>query len=257
MPYRRILENNRRWVTEQTAHDPEFFRRLVGEHRPKFLWIGCSDARVPANEITQTGHGEMFVHRNVANLVVPTDVNLLAVLQYAVDVLQVEDVIVCGHERCGGVGAALGSSTAPPMVEQWLAQVRAVARLHADELTALPERERWMRLVELNAVEQVHNLARTSVVQAAWARGATLRLHGWVYDLSGGVLRDLGATLDGSAPKAALTGPPVRRTGATEAALADVPLVAAGNGLGNGPGNGPGGGTRREARRDGAGTAGA
>jgi carbonic anhydrase len=211
MPYRKVLENNRRWVGERTQEDPTFFKRLVAEHRPHFLWIGCSDARVPANEITQTAHGEMFVHRNIANLVVPTDANLLAVLQYAVEVLKVEDVIVCGHEQCGGVKASLGPA-APPAVEQWLSNIRMIARLYDEELSAIEdEGRRTMRLVELNVTEQVFNLARTSVVQEAWARGATLRLHGWVYTLSEGRLYDLGVSLDGSTAADVAAGA-VRRT---------------------------------------------
>jgi len=199
MNFRHILENNRRWVEERTAADPEYFARLAAEHRPQFLFIGCSDARVPANVITQTEAGEMFVHRNIANQVVPTDTNLLAVLQYAVEVLGVHDVIVCGHEGCGGVRAAMGAA-APPLVENWIAGIRAVARFHDAELSAIEDEDRrFARLVELNVVEQVHNLSRTPIVQGAWAAGATLRLHGLVYRLEHGLLRDLGVTLDGPA----------------------------------------------------------
>jgi carbonic anhydrase len=193
-----ILERNRRWVAERVAEDPEFFARRVKEHRPRYLWIGCSDARVPADVITQTEPGEIFVHRNIANQVVPTDANLLAVLQYAVDVLRVEDVIVCGHEECGGVKASIVGN-APIVVDNWLQQLRTVARLHEGELSSLPEEARVARLVELNVAEQVYNLSRTSVVQAAWARGQGLRLHGWVYRLGQGLLRDIGVSMDGSA----------------------------------------------------------
>jgi carbonic anhydrase len=193
-----MLANNRRWVRERTAEDPDFFRRQASEHRPHTLWIGCSDARVPADLISQTEPGELFVHRNIANQVVPTDTNLLAVLQYAVDVLGVQDVIVCGHEECGGVKAAL-EDAAPPTVSQWLAQLRTVARLHDDELSAIADpMRRYVRLVELNVAEQVYNLSRTMVVEQAWARGKTLRLHGWVYGLREGLLRDVGVTLDGT-----------------------------------------------------------
>lgn len=194
-----ILDNNRRWVSERLAEDPEFFRRRAAKHEPHYLWIGCSDARVPADVISGTEPGEMFVHRNIANQVMPSDANLLAVLQYAVEVLKVQDVIVCGHEECGGVKAALGGA-APPAVDQWLMHVRNVARLHDDELQATPDgTARVVRLVELNVREQVYNLSRTSVVQEAWARGQTLRLHGLVYGLSEGILRDTGVSMDGGA----------------------------------------------------------
>jgi carbonic anhydrase len=197
-PHLTLLDNNRRWVHERLAQDPEFFRRRAAKHEPKYLWIGCSDARVPADVITQTEPGEMFVHRNIANQVVPSDANLLAVLQYAVEVLKVEDVIVCGHEECGGVKAAL-QGVAPPVVDQWLMHVRNVARLHDEELSEVPEgNARVVRLAELNVREQVYNLSRTPVVQEAWARGQTLRLHGVVYGLAEGILRDLGVSLDGS-----------------------------------------------------------
>lgn len=199
MEFSQILDRNRTWVADRTAEDPHFFARLAAEHKPQFLFIGCSDARVPANVITQTAAGEMFVHRNIANLVVPTDTNLLAVLQYAVEVLRVKDVIVCGHEGCGGVRAALGPA-APPLVENWVANIRAVARLHDEELSEIEDADRrFVRLVELNVREQVYNLSRTPVVQAAWAAGAVLRLHGVVYRLEQGLLRDLGVTLDGEA----------------------------------------------------------
>jgi len=192
MSHHEILERNRRWVEQTNARDPEYFQRLAAEHRPRFLYIGCSDARVPVNTITQTGPGEIFVHRNVANLVVPSDTNLLAVLQYAVDVLEVESVIVCGHEGCGGVRAAMRHDGAPPLVDNWLASIRTVARLHDDELSALADPEEcYARLVELNVMEQVYNLSRNPVVQAAWARGSKLSLHGWVYGIGEGLLRDL------------------------------------------------------------------
>ncbi|HEY0036865.1 MAG TPA: carbonic anhydrase [Longimicrobium sp.] len=193
-----LIENNRRWVEECTSGDPEYFRRIASEHKPRYLYIGCSDARVPVNLLTQTGPGDLFVHRNIANLVVPTDANLLAVLHYAIDALGVTDVIVCGHEECGGVRAALQSG-APLQVEHWLAGVRNTARLYDDELAALPdEAARMRRLVELNVIEQVFNLSRIPQVQAAWERGAELRLHGLVYGLHEGLLRNLGVTMDGS-----------------------------------------------------------
>ncbi len=202
MTHHTLLENNRRWVESQTARDPHYFRRLAGEHKPSFLYIGCSDARVPVDLITQARPGEMFVHRNVANLVVPTDTNLMAVLHYAVAELKVRDVIVCGHEECGGIRAAMSDGPAPLLVEHWLANVRAVVRQHAGALAALSsDRARHLRMVELNVAEQVLTLSRTPQVQAAWAAGAELRLHGWVYGLGEGRLRDLRITVDG--PEAA------------------------------------------------------
>ena len=193
-----LLDRNRLWVGERTAADPAFFTRQAARHAPRYLWIGCSDARVPANVITQTDAGEMFVHRNIANLVVPTDHNLLAVLQYAVEVLKVEDVIVCGHEGCGGVKASMGEVAALPIVDAWLERIRTVARLHAAELDAIADEDaRYRRLVALNVAEQVSSLSRLPVVRAAWARGQVLRLHGIVYDIADGVLRDLGVSVDG------------------------------------------------------------
>lgn len=198
MSIEQLLENNRKWVQTCTCHDPDFFERIAGSHKPKYLYIGCSDARVPVNVLTQTGPGELFVHRNVANLVVPTDANLQAVLQYAIEVLQVEDIIVCGHEGCGGVKAALQTG-APPQVEHWLANVRNTVRLYRGELDELTDEEaRMCRLVELNVIEQIYNLSRTPQVQTAWQKGVALRLHGLVYGLQTGLLRDLGATLDAS-----------------------------------------------------------
>lgn len=197
MDWRQLIENNRAWVAERLREDPQYFKRLGAKHEPHFLWIGCSDARVPANVVTGSDSGEMFVHRNIANQVHPTDANLAAVVQYAVEVLRVQDIIVVGHEDCGGVRAALGP-LAPPAVEHWISQVRTLARLHAEELDAIPElRDRIARLVKINVTEQVHNLARLPVVQAAWARGMELRVHGWEYDVSDGLLRDLQVTLDG------------------------------------------------------------
>ncbi len=192
-----LLENNRRWVGARTAADPEFFARRAGEHKPRFLWIGCSDARVPADLITGTEPGQIFVHRNIANQVVPTDANILAALQYAVEVLKVTDIIVCGHEECGGVKATLQGG-APTAVAQWLSNLSTVARLHGDDLEAAGSPDARLRLlVELNVAEQVYNLSRIATVQEAWQRGQPLRLHGWVYGLAHGLLRDVGITLDG------------------------------------------------------------
>ena len=193
-----LLDRNREWVAERVGADRDYFTRQAAKHEPHFLWIGCSDARVPANVVTRTDAGEMFVHRNIANTVVPTDNNLLAVLQYAIEVLKVEDVIVCGHEGCGGVRAAMGQVDNLPLVDAWLDRVRTVARLHADELAAIADEDkRYRRLVSLNVQEQVATLAKIPLVRDAWARGATLRLHGVVYDIADGVLRDLGVTRTG------------------------------------------------------------
>jgi carbonic anhydrase len=202
MPCNEILARNRDWVERMTAENADYFRDLAREHKPEFLFIGCSDARVPANVITQTEAGEMFVHRNIANQVAPSDANMLAVVQYAVEVLGVRDAIVCGHYGCGGVKAALGDA-APPFVENWLGNLRLIRRLYDAELAALPSDEaRHRRLVELNVAEQVRALSRTTVVQQAWAAGRTLRLHGWVYDLSEGLLRPQ-LTLDAKEPAGA------------------------------------------------------
>jgi carbonic anhydrase len=196
--YSQILEKNRAWVDRRNREDPTYFENLAVEHKPRFLFIGCSDARVPADLITQTSAGEMFVHRNVANMIVPTDNNLLAVLQYAVDALHVSDIIVCGHYGCGGVKAAMAEGGAPPLVENWLSNIRTVARMHEDELSdILDEHARYQRLVELNVVEQVYNLTRTQVVKSAWAAGKTLRVHGCVYELTKGLLYDLSVTAAG------------------------------------------------------------
>ena len=212
MDWRELIENNRAWVADQLHKDPTYFSRLAAKHEPHFLWLGCSDARVPANVVTGSDSGEMFVHRNIANQVHATDANLAAVVQYAVEALQVHDIIVVGHEDCGGVRAALGPQ-APPAVEHWISQVRALARLHADELEQIPEMDkRIARLVKLNVIEQVHNLARLPVVQAAWARGRELRVHGWVYNVHDGLLRDLQVSMDGRpAAEASAASRPSRR----------------------------------------------
>lgn len=201
--YQKVFENNRRWVAETIARDPDHFRKLADKQEPHFLFIGCSDSRVPANVITGTPAGEMFVHRNIANQVVPTDVNVLAVLEYAVEVLGIEHVVVCGHVGCGGVRAAMEQGAAPPLVEHWLGNVRSVIRLHQEELDAIADPERrYERLVELNVVEQVYNLSRTPVIQNAWRRRQRPQLHGWVYDIRDGVLRDLALRQDQPVPDA-------------------------------------------------------
>lgn len=204
--YQRIFRLNRAWVAETTRADPEFFTRRATAQHPTFLFIGCSDSRVPAELLTGAGPGEMFVHRNVANLALHADLNLLSVLHYAVDVLQVKAVIVCGHYGCGGVRAAM--NTEPNgFVDHWLGGVRDVMRLHEAELGTLdpgPNGPRERRLVELNAAEQAVRLRRAPVVQAAWARGQALAIHAMVYDLADGVLHDLGASAAGEGEDGAL-----------------------------------------------------
>ncbi|HEY6212016.1 MAG TPA: carbonate dehydratase, partial [Vicinamibacterales bacterium] len=191
-----LLANNRRWSEGRRRQDPQFFERLCAIQKPGYLWIGCADSRVPANEIVGLAPGELFVHRNVSNVVSPDDVNCTAVMQYAIDVLGVTHVIVCGHYGCGGVEAALASSVLHGPVDRWVQHVRDVRSAHAIELEQLPNHEsRWRRLCELNVIEQVHAAARTSVVRDAWTRGATVAIHGWIYDLHDGLLRDLHVTV--------------------------------------------------------------
>lgn len=190
----RLLDGNRAWVREHLQRDPDYFRHRASQHKPSCLFIGCSDARVPADLITQTDVGEIFVHRNIANQVVATDNNLQAVLQYAVEVLRVSSVVVCGHDDCGGVKAALGNG-APAQVDQWITHVRNVARLHHDELEAIAEaKARTRRLVELNVAEQVYNLSRLPAIQEAADRGLSLEICGWVYGVDDGLLRELDAS---------------------------------------------------------------
>lgn len=177
-----------------TQHDPNYFLDLAKGQTPEYLWIGCSDSRVPANEITGTKPGEMFVHRNIANMVIHNDLNLLSVLAYAVDVLKVKHVIVCGHYGCGGVEAAMGNKQFG-LIDNWLRNIKEVYRTHTEELDAIEDRkERLRRFVELNVVEQVLDLGKTTIVQNAWQRDQPLHIHGWVYDIADGVVKDLGVT---------------------------------------------------------------
>ena len=186
-----ILENNKVWVASRNAEDPEFFHRLANGQKPKYLFIGCSDSRVPASGITGTGPGEMFVHRNIANLVVHSDMNLLSVLQYAVEVLGVQDILVVGHYGCGGVAAA-ASNKQYGLIDNWLVNIRDVIRLHEKEyLREKDEASRLRRLVELNVIEQVRNLTKTNIIQNAMRGDTPPRLHGLVYDIADGVLKDL------------------------------------------------------------------
>jgi len=188
--YKRLLLENKSWAQEKTFLDHQYFERLVKDQKPAFLWIGCSDSRVPANEITGTDPGEMFVHRNIANLVVHTDLNLLSVVQYAVEVLKVKHVIVCGHYGCGGVKAAM-SKRRYGLIDQWLVNIRDVFFDHREEMNALPSEKQLDRLVELNIEAQVANLTQIDIIQQAWKNDNLPMLHGWVYDLHDGILKEL------------------------------------------------------------------
>lgn len=189
LSYEKLLLENKAWAAEKVTDDPEFFKRLADLQTPEFLWIGCSDSRVPANEITGTQPGEIFVHRNVANLVVNTDVNLLSVLDYAVNHLKVKHVIVCGHYGCGGVKAASTRNDFKAVLNMWLRNIKDVIRLHRNELDSIEnENARVDRLVELNVQEQVFNLAKTSIIQRAWKEERRPDLHGWVYGLKDGLI---------------------------------------------------------------------
>ncbi|HUO44880.1 MAG TPA: carbonic anhydrase [Burkholderiales bacterium] len=193
-----LFANNRAWAAARERSDPGFFQRLCAIQRPDYLWIGCADSRVPANEIVGLDPGELFVHRNVANIVPPGDVNALSVIQYAIDVLKVEHIIVTGHYGCGGVLAAFADDGAPPL-GNWVDHVRRVRDAHAAELAALPDHDaRWRRLCELNVAAQVRAVSATPLVQAAWARGQPLAVHGWVYDLRDGLLRNMNVSVDGA-----------------------------------------------------------
>ncbi len=190
-PYEKLLLHNKAWAAEQIDRDPEYFSRLAEIQTPEFLWIGCSDSRVPANEITNTAPGEIFVHRNIANLVVGNDINLLSVLQYAVQVLKVKHIIVCGHYGCGGVKASMGESDLGT-VNQWLENIRVTHRKYRIELDAMEDmRARADRLSELNVMAQVENLAKTTIVTRAWEEEVRPTLHGWIYRLSDGILRQI------------------------------------------------------------------
>ena len=186
-----LLENNRRWAEAVRAQDPDFFKRLSRQQAPKHLWIGCSDSRVPANQIVGLLPGEVFVHRNVANVVVHTDLNCLSVIQFAIDVLKVRHIMVVGHYGCGGVQAALEHQRVG-LADLWLRHVQDVHTRHAPRVDSLPADRRHDRLCELNALEQVVNVCQTVVVQDAWKRGQRLTVHGWVYGLKDGLIRDLG-----------------------------------------------------------------
>ena len=192
---KRLLDQNKAWAESITDSDPEFFPTLAKQQLPTFLWIGCSDSRVPATQLVGMVPGEMFVHRNVANLVVHTDFNCLSVMQYAVDVLKVDHIIVCGHHGCGGVKAAMENAQLG-LIDNWLRHVQDVIHAHEALLSTLEDDKRLDRLCELNVIEQVLNVGRTTIVQGAWQRGQELVVHGWIYGLEDGLLRDLGVSID-------------------------------------------------------------
>lgn len=197
--YQKLLNANKLWAENKTGADPDFFNRLSKLQNPEFLWIGCSDSRVPADQITGTQPGEIFVHRNIANLVVNTDVNLLSVLDYAVNHLQVKHVIVCGHYGCGGIKAAMSNEDFKLALNMWLRNIKDVYRFHREELDTIhDEHERTDRLVELNVKEQVMNLAKTSIIQRAWKQESRPELHGWVYGLENGLIKPVFDMLAGT-----------------------------------------------------------
>jgi len=189
--YKQLLENNKNWVAKQLAIDPVYFDKLANSQNPEYLWIGCSDSRVPANQITGTLPGDIFVHRNIANMVVHSDMNMLSVLSYAVEVLKVKHIIVCGHYGCGGVLAAMENKQFG-LIDNWLRHIKDVYRYHHKELDAIEDKtQRARRFVEVNVIEQVHDLCKTSIVQNAWKNNQPLHVHGWVYDIHDGIIKDL------------------------------------------------------------------
>lgn len=195
MSYSKIFEENRLWVERKTQANPDYFTNLAKGQKPEYLWIGCADSRVPANEVTGTEPGDIFVHRNIANMVVHTDMNMLSVLDYAVNVLEIKHVIVCGHYGCGGINAALGNQQVG-LIDNWLRNIKDVYRMHKEEVDSITDPlKKSNRMVELNVQEQVYNLTKTSIIQNAWAKGKFLQVHGIVYDIANGILQDLGLTV--------------------------------------------------------------
>lgn len=189
--YKQLLDNNKTWVAQKLELDPKYFQKLAEGQQPPILWIGCSDSRVPANEIIGAQPGEVFVHRNIANMVIHSDMNMLSVLDYAVNVLKVKHVIVCGHYGCGGVKTAMGNQQVG-LIDNWIRHIKDVYRLHEKELGSISdEKQRFDRFVELNIEEQVLDLAKTSIVQGAWSKGQDLAIHGWVYGIGDGLIKDL------------------------------------------------------------------
>jgi carbonic anhydrase len=189
-----IFERNLKWATAVKDKDPEFFSNLVSQQHPEYLWIGCSDSRVPANQIMNLLPGEVFVHRNIANVVVHTDLNCLSVIHYAIEVLEVKHVIVCGHYGCGGIRAAMEDRD-HGLIENWLRHIKDVGRFNAEKLKGLNENERFDALCELNVIEQVNNVCNTSIVRKIWREGGDLSIHGWIYNIENGLLRDM-CTID-------------------------------------------------------------
>lgn len=197
--YHQLLENNKDWVTEMTNQDEDYFEKLAKGQQPPVLWIGCADSRVPANEITKTHPGELFVHRNIANMVVHTDMNMLSVLDYAVNHLKVKHIIVCGHYGCGGVQAAMQNKSLG-LINKWVRNIKEVYKDNKTELKKIDDdKERFDRLVELNVKAQVYDLAKTSIVQQAWKDETGLEIHGWVYGLKDGIIKDLKVSMDSAA----------------------------------------------------------
>ena len=190
-----LFDNNRRWAERIVKEKPDFFEQLAKQQNPEYLWIGCSDSRVPSNQIIDLMPGEVFVHRNIANMVIHTDLNCLSVLQYAVEVLKVKHIMVVGHYGCGGVKASMGNKRLG-LIDNWLGHIRDIHRLHSDELNKLDEQERFDRLCELNVIEQVGNVCSTNIVQDAWERGDNVSIHGWIYSVENGLLSDLDVTVD-------------------------------------------------------------
>ena len=193
--YKKLLDGNRKWVAEKLKEDPDYFTKLAQGQSPPLFWIGCSDSRVPANEITNTRSGEVSVHRNIANVVDHTDINMLSTLDYSVQILNVKHVIVCGHYGCGGIQAAM-SNKQFGLIDNWLRNIKDIYRLHHKELDAIKDgKKREDRLVELNVIESAYNICKTSTVQNAWEKGHVLHVHGWVYDVSNGLIKDLDVTV--------------------------------------------------------------
>ncbi|MEC4724213.1 carbonate dehydratase [Shewanella sp. D64] len=190
-----LFDNNRRWAKRIAQENPNFFEQLATQQNPEYLWIGCSDSRVPSNQIIDLMPGEVFVHRNIANLVIHTDLNCLSVLQYAVEVLKVKHIMVVGHYGCGGVKAAMGKARLG-LIDNWLGHIRDIHRLHSTELNKLEGKEKFDRLCELNVIEQVGNVSSTNIVQDAWLRGQNVSVHGWIYGIDNGLLSDLNVTVD-------------------------------------------------------------
>ncbi|HET7818591.1 MAG TPA: carbonic anhydrase [Bacteroidia bacterium] len=194
--YQKLLDGNKEWVAKTLKEDPDYFKKLSQGQKPPVLWVGCSDSRVPANQITNTLPGEVFVHRNIANMVIHTDTNLLSVLDYAVSVLEVTHVIVCGHYHCGGIKAAIGNQHYGAVIDNWLRNIKDVYRLHHHELDSITDiKEKENRFTELNVIEQVYNLCKTSIIQSAWQNHKRPHVHGWVYDVGNGIIKDLNITV--------------------------------------------------------------